>query len=429
MLPKKSELDGWMQPNTFLWATGIEDTFIIEPNTRTGRTLDEYELTGHYSRWREDISLMASLGVSCARYGIPWYRVQPEIDKWDWSWPDQTFELMLDKGVDPIVDLVHYGVPSWLSGGLFDPDFPLRMAEYAAHVAERYKGRLHWYTPLNEPRINAWYAGMLGWWPPHKRGWRGFARVLLSIARAICLTHRALKSVDKEIVCVHVDPADLYFTLDPSLNQEVEMRQEIVFLALDLITGRVNAQHALWSWLIGMGFTDQDLAWFSDHTLEQDIIGINCYPLFGQKEVLRSGQNEVTRNRYAGGELLKILANKYWQRYAKPLMITETASLGKKRNEWMEQSVQAARSLRESGVPMIGYTWWPMTSIVSWAYQRGNKPLGDYMIHLGLWDLDSNLNRIETAVAQKYREIVYSGADAVGGLKMDRKEKESFALR
>src|SRR4051794_31990537 len=152
-LPKRSDLDRILQPDTFLWATGIEDTFITEPSKKTGRSLDEYKLTGHYDRWQEDIALMATLGVPCARYGIPWYRVQPTRGAWDWTWPDQTLELMMKSGVEPIVDLVHYGVPYWLEGGLLDPDFPFRMAEYASCLAERYKGQIRWYTPLNEPRV------------------------------------------------------------------------------------------------------------------------------------------------------------------------------------------------------------------------------------------------------------------------------------
>ena len=466
-LPQAANLDTLLQPDVFLWATGIEDTFIIEPNKRTGRILDEYELTDHYERWREDIALMASLGVPCARYGIPWYRIQPTPDTWDWSWPDQTIDLMLRRGIEPIVDLVHYGVPAWLSRGLVDVEFPSRMAEYAARVAERYKGRLRWYTPLNEPRVNAWYAGMLGWWPPHMRGWRGFSRVLVSLARAVCLTHRALKEVDDQIVCVHVEPADLYFTNDPSLQAEVEMRQRAVFLALDLITGRVDREHPLWQWLMDLGHAHEDIGKFLAIAVQPDIVGINCYPLFGWKEVVRSGKRITTRNRYADASLLcgdppsptppisrlrrlsgvsvpptssfagtnhpaergRGLINMYWERYRRPIMITETASLGKKRLQWMEQSVQAVKNMREGGVPVIGYTWWPMFSIVSWGYQRGNKPIQDYMAHLGLWDLDSNLNRIETAVAKKYRELVVSGSDAVGELRMDRKEVADFALR
>ena len=37
----------------FLWAGGIENTFV--PQTRDGqRSLDEYELMGHYDNWRAE---------------------------------------------------------------------------------------------------------------------------------------------------------------------------------------------------------------------------------------------------------------------------------------------------------------------------------------------------------------------------------------
>ncbi len=32
----------------FMWAVGIEDTFIPQEASRSGRVLDEYELTQHY---------------------------------------------------------------------------------------------------------------------------------------------------------------------------------------------------------------------------------------------------------------------------------------------------------------------------------------------------------------------------------------------
>jgi len=57
----------------FFWAVGIEDTFITAAWPGTGRTLDEYELTQHYTKWREDIGLMRELGVRRVRYGIPWH--------------------------------------------------------------------------------------------------------------------------------------------------------------------------------------------------------------------------------------------------------------------------------------------------------------------------------------------------------------------
>ena len=98
---RRSQLDTLLQPDAFLWATGIEDTFITDPWPTTGRTLDEYELTGHYERRREDINLMASLGVKTVRYGIPWHRINPAPKAWNWSFPDEALEHLLQVGIDP----------------------------------------------------------------------------------------------------------------------------------------------------------------------------------------------------------------------------------------------------------------------------------------------------------------------------------------
>src|SRR5688572_30096677 len=98
-------------PNEFWWCTGIEDTFITAAHSVTGRTLDEYELTRHYQHWRGDLDLMASLGVRVARYGVPWHRIQPSPKRWDWRFADATLNHLLDLKIDPIVDLVHYGLP------------------------------------------------------------------------------------------------------------------------------------------------------------------------------------------------------------------------------------------------------------------------------------------------------------------------------
>src|SRR5579862_6612659 len=101
----------------FIWATGIEDTFICQPDRRTGRILDEYALTQHYERWEEDLSLIASLGVRAARYGVPWYRVEPEPGIFDLAWLDSVLETLVNRhGVEPIIDLMHYGTPVWLEG-------------------------------------------------------------------------------------------------------------------------------------------------------------------------------------------------------------------------------------------------------------------------------------------------------------------------
>src|SRR4051794_34405768 len=101
--------------NDFVWAVGIEDTFV--PQTRAWqRPLDEYELVGHYEHWREDLALARTIGVQAIRWGVPWYRVQPAPDTFDWSWTDQVIPYLVQElGLVPIVDLMHYGCPLWLN--------------------------------------------------------------------------------------------------------------------------------------------------------------------------------------------------------------------------------------------------------------------------------------------------------------------------
>ena len=412
-----SRVSSLVASESFLWCTGIEDTFITAPHPKTGRTLDEYELTGHYHYWREDIDRMSEIGVAAARYGIPWHRINPQPGVWEWEWADRPLEHMLARGIAPIVDLVHYGLPAWIDRAYLNPDYPRYVAEYATRVAERFKGRIHAYTPLNEPRITAWYCGRIGWWPPFESSWRGFVAVMLGVCRGIVETVEALRGVDPEILAVHVDATDLYTARVPALESEARHRQELVFFALDLITGRITATHPLYPWLLRHGVSELDLDWFRHHAVTLPLVGLNLYPMFTNKVLLRTlaGRTRI-KMEYATSQLVESLGRLYWQRYACPLMISETAATGsvRRRQQWLDASLAGVRQLRSEGIPMIGYTWWPMFSLVTWAYRQGNHPAEYYFKRMGLWDLDDDCQRVPTPLVQAFRELANGSAQAVG---------------
>ena len=77
-----------------------------------------------------------------------------------------------------------------------NPEYPELVAEYAGRLRSVFKGEFWYFTPLNEPRITAWYCGRLGGWPPYWRGWSGFVAVMLAIARGIVATIRRLEAID-----------------------------------------------------------------------------------------------------------------------------------------------------------------------------------------------------------------------------------------
>lgn len=410
----------------FLWMTGIEDTFITAANRRTGRTLDEYALTGHYDRWRSDLDLVSELGVRAMRYGVPWHRVNPARNTWDFSWIDGPLERLLELGVHPIVDLVHYGAPAWLDGAFTNPDYSRCVAEYAARVAERYRGRIFSYTPLNEPRITAWYCGRLGLWPPYARGAAGFAKVMIAICHGIVETERALHDVDPEIVCVPADATDLYETTEPALTREVELRQSLVFLALDLTMGRLGPDDARHARLRELGVTARALDWFGENAVTPRVIGLNLYPMFSHKVLRRRGGRLRVAMPYAGAELLEKLVALYYERYGVPLLITETASRGSigRRRAWLSDSVDAVARARSRGLPIVGYTWWPMFALVRWGYLAGRLPPAAYLEQMGLWDLEpeagGGLRRVPTALVDDYRTLASGGSRSAGPLSKSR---------
>jgi beta-glucosidase/6-phospho-beta-glucosidase/beta-galactosidase len=406
----------------FLWATGIEDTFIAAPWHRTRRVMDEYELTDHYSQWATDLELMRELGVSAARYGLPWYRIQPAPARWSWEWADGVLGRMAELGIEPIIDLVHYGTPGWMERGFLAPDYPARVAEFASRLAERYRGGIRWFTPMNEPRITSWYCGFLGWWPPYARGWRGFAAVMLAACRGVVETEAALRAADRDVVILHVDATDLYRADDPALAPEAAHRQQLVFLALDLVSGRVDEAHPLFGWLLAQGIGRESLEWFRTHAVALDLVGLNMYPMFTVKRVERVRGRRRMRMYYGSGAMVETLAAMYFARYRRPMVITETASLGsiRRRRAWLDESVAAVRALRGRGVPVVGYTWWPLYSLVAWSYRQSTQPLERYWLRMGLWDIDprrgQGLRRVPTPLVDAYRELVAAGDGAVGPL-------------
>ena len=406
-----------LNASQFLWMTGIEDTFIAGQDQKTGRILDEYLLTEHYDRWEEDLKLVAELGVDAIRYGVPWYRICPRRGVFDWSWCDKVIGTLVERHkIEPIIDLIHYGTPQWLERSFLNPDYPSIVAEYAQAFAEHFKGRCFWYTPCNEPRVNAWYCGRLGWWPPYGRSWRWFTRILVQIVKGICLSQRAISSVEPRASFLHVDASDYYVPHredDPALIGEARFRQELVFLALDLAFGKVSDRHPLAEWLGRHGVAGKDFDWFRQYAVSPDLIGFNMYPMYSMKEIARKKNGHITvRIRKTWTDTLVRLGRMYAERYRPvPLIVGETAYMGSmsRRIKWVEQSTSAILAEREFGIPYVGYTFWPLISLVGWAYQRGKLDFDRYLLHMGLFDLvktEQGLDRKRTPVAESFKRII-----------------------
>lgn len=121
----------------FIFATGIENSYpTIRGADGRRRRIDQFEKTRHYQRWREDFALAAELGVTHLRYGPPYYRVHRAAGSYNWEFSHAAFSELQDRGLVPIADLCHFGVPDWI-GDFQNPDWPALFAEYAGDFAAR----------------------------------------------------------------------------------------------------------------------------------------------------------------------------------------------------------------------------------------------------------------------------------------------------
>lgn len=403
----------WFEDGVLRFAAGFEDTFI--PQASPGqRALDEYELTQHYRFWHADIALAQESGASHIRWGIPWYRVQPAPDRWDWEWLDRVVDRFEELGLEVIVDLMHYGTPTWLEGEFANPGYPEAVARYASAVAERYRGRLRSWTPLNEPMLNILHCGEFGYWPPNLHGDDGFVRILRALARGIVLSQAAIVAVDPEATIVHVEASFRFDGDVAAYADQVEHLRQRAFLVEDLITGRVSGDHPLSGYLASHGFTADDFAWFRQNTAWPDVMGVNYYPNISTEQfeegVFHTGGPQDIRPRMnAWTDGLEEVLTVYAQRYGRPVMLTETCWTGtvEERLRWLDASVASVRGLRDRGVPVVGYTWWAVIDMVEWTYREGTGGVTDYLLPMGMWDLverDGVLVRERNAVADRFRE-------------------------
>jgi beta-glucosidase len=96
-------------------------------------------------------------------------------------------------------------------------------------------------------------------------------------------------------------------------------------------------------------------------------------------------------------------------RYAKPIFWTETIVPGtvEDRLRWLKDPLELVQRLRSGGLPLVGYTWWPLFSLLDWAYREGVRPPEAYLWHMGMYDLEPDgrgtFLRTETPVVGAFR--------------------------
>ena len=142
----------------------VWDTFCAQPG-RIADGTDGSVATDHRNRWRDDVVLLAELGIPAYRFSVAWPRVQPDgagaISQDGLDFYRELVDGLLAAGIEPVVTLYHWDLPQALedAGGWPVRATAERFADYAAVVAEALGDRVRRWCTVNEP----WCASMLGY--------------------------------------------------------------------------------------------------------------------------------------------------------------------------------------------------------------------------------------------------------------------------
>lgn len=344
--------------NTFLMG-GFECADHIN---RSGERINLLKETQHDIRVGEDYEKLASIGIMTVREGICWSMVETAPGVFNFS---EVFYRMLAAekyGIQQIWDLIHFGYPD----GIY-PTHPLfckrfvQLCEAFALFHKEHSQQPLFVVPINEISFLSWHSGDVRGTVPFavNNGWD----IKYHLCKAAILGIKMLKNIDPDCSIILVEP--LVKIHASELQNDVHEVNENQFQAMDIIAGRICPE------LGG-----------SENLLE--ILGFNYY-WNCQWEVNGEPLDwpEIQQRRMPFSELLQVA----YDRYKKPLFISETGHFGTGRVEWLEEIVDECLLAKKNGVDLKGICIYPVTDRPDW------DDLSNYS-QCGIWDLDEISNRI-----------------------------------
>jgi len=153
----------------------------------------------HYSRYPDDLALLASLGLNTFRFSVEWARIEPSEGTFaaaELAHYRNVVERARALGVTPMVTLNHFTLPRWVAaeGGWTSPRTPGLFERYVRRVVEALGDAVPWFCTINEPTTVATGGYMSGWgFPPgvvNVRAWRAaIAGLVEGHKRALAAIH------------------------------------------------------------------------------------------------------------------------------------------------------------------------------------------------------------------------------------------------
>jgi beta-glucosidase len=154
----------------------------------------------HYRRYRDDVALMAELGLQSYRFSVSWSRVLPNgrgaVNAKGLDFYSRLVDALLDRDIRPNVTLYHWDLPAALDerGGWVNPDVAQWFGDYADVVFRALGDRVDLWATLNEPWVVVDAGYLHGVHAPgHRNAWEA-VRAAHNLLRAHGTAVRAFRA-------------------------------------------------------------------------------------------------------------------------------------------------------------------------------------------------------------------------------------------
>ena len=345
-----------------------------------------------YRRWREDVDLLASLGVNAYRFSLAWPRLFPRgrggVNPAGLEHYDRLIDALLERGIEPLVTLYHWDLPQALQdrGGWPARETVDAFVEYAVQCFEAYGDRVRRWVTINEPWVHGILGHATGEHAPGERDRRG----------AVAAVHHMLLAHGRAVRELPGGDAGIAFSLFPTYpatESDADRQAATIcdgyhnrwFLDPVLKGTYPDDMRALWEELIGpLDFVrDGDLAEINAGAF----VGVNYYSrgtiraapgkepfpyeVISARELdvpLTGGGYEIAPAALA--DLLRRLRRDYGD---VPVYITENGAIFAEaphdpaRVAFLRAHLEAVGEAIDGGVDVRGYFHWSLMDNFEWA--------------------------------------------------------------
>ncbi|MCD8049643.1 MAG: beta-glucosidase [Clostridia bacterium] len=351
-----------------------------------------------YHRYKEDVAIMAKLGIKAYRFSISWPRVMPEgkgaVNEKGLQYYVNLVDELLKNGIEPYVTLYHWDMPYevYKRGGWLNPEIAKWFGEYADVVTRAFGEKVTHYFTINEPQcvIGAGYVN-----GDHAPALKVSAReALLAIHNTLLAHGEAYRVIKKNVPDAKVGYAPVGGVCHPA--EETEACIEAARREMFSVGNEPWWSNTAWSEPIMNGKYPDDMIEKSgdempEYTKEEmdlihtgaDFFAFNTYESYpvlsdGRRGKHPDGYARTAMNWAVTEKCLYWGAKFYYERYKLPTIVSEN---GMSSHDWicrdgkvhdsyrcdyLERHLAALRQAADEGVDIDGYFVWSLLDNFEW---------------------------------------------------------------